>query len=1000
MKKMCAGLLRKFFWLLPAAALPLQAQVQTTLHSFTGTPDGFSPGSAVLHNGALFGATPGGGLNNNGLVFALGTNGGSLNPIHDFTGTSDGGQPNDVILDGGTVYGTTFGGGSSGNGIVFKVGTNGGGFTVLYNFTNLPDGQNPLAGLVLADGMLYGTTSGGGSNHFGTVFKMNTNGGNYAVLRHLSKTTDGSVPRGAPVIINATLYGTTSDGGSNSLGTVFKLNTNGTGFAAIHQFTNSPDGAYPYAGLLANSNTLYGTTFLGGSNAGGTVFRLNTNGTGFSVLRHLSSIGAPAENSDGAYVKSGLAIDNGTLYGSAAYGGTANGGTLFRLGTNGGNFSVLKNFTYAPDGANPQGVAAVNGKTVYGFTYGGGPAGGGIAFSLLLSPAITGQPPGVTVTNGDPASFTVTAADDSLISYQWYFNTNTVLAGQTNSTLNFASATNGNAGSYTVVVADKFGAVTSAPALLTVLSKPGITAQPQSLTITNGTPAAFSVTATGSGVFSYQWYFNTNTLLVGQTNNPLNFASASNSDAGTYTVVVANNLGAATSSPALLTIVSKPVITAQPQGLTITNAATATFTVAAIGVSPLKYQWFFNTNTANPSLAGIRLLNKTNATLTFTSATNSGGFYSVAITNDLGKTTSSPALLIVISKPIITTNPLPLTVINGSPSSFTVAAIGAGALQFQWYLNTNTANTNLLGSPQPGKTNSLLSFSTTSNSLAGLFSAIVSNSFGSATSSPALLTVISKPTITTNPQPVTVNNGDPATFAVGVIGAATFKYQWYFNTNTVLTNLLGSALAGRTNVTLDFSAVSNSLAGRYSVIITNTFGKATSSPALLAINSQPPPVITLQPLNASIINGDPVSFTSAATGAGTLGYQWLFRTNLTLTGATNPTLAYANANLPGVYSMKVTDSFGSATSSLALLTVSNKPLILSSAFIPASGSYSFALASLAGSTNRLWASTNLASTNFWRGLATNVMPTNALWFFTDTNTAKTNAVRFYRFSSP
>ena len=440
MKKMCAGLLRKFFWLLPAAALPLQAQVPTTLHSFTGTPDGFSPGSAVLNNGALFGATPGGGLYNNGLVFALGTNGGAVNPIHDFTGTNDGGQPNDVIVDGGTVYGTTFGGGGSGNGIVFKVGTNGAGFTVLYNFTNLPDGQNPLAGLVLADGMLYGTTSGGGSNQFGTVFKVDTNGGNYAVLRQLSKTTDGSVPRGAPVIINATLYGTTSDGGSNSLGTVFKLNTNGTGFATIWQFTNSPDGAYPYAGLLANSNTLYGTTFLGGSNAGGTVFRLNTNGTGFSVLRHLSSIGAPAENSDGAYVKSGLAIDNGTLYGSAAYGGTANGGTLFRLGTNGGNFSVLKNFTYAPDGANPQGVAAVNGKTVYGFTYGGGPAGGGIAFSLLLSPAITGQPSGVTVTNGDPASFTVTAADDSLISYQWYFNTNTVLAGQTNSTLNFASA--------------------------------------------------------------------------------------------------------------------------------------------------------------------------------------------------------------------------------------------------------------------------------------------------------------------------------------------------------------------------------------------------------------------------------------------------------------------------------------------------------------------------------------------------------------------------------
>ncbi len=1000
MKKMCAGLLRKFFWLVPAAVLPLSAQVQTTLHDFTGAPDGFSPGNAVLDHGALFGATPSGGLYNNGLVFSLGTNGGSVNPIHDFTGTSDGSQPNGVIVDGGTVYGTTYIGGGNGYGNVFKVGTNGAGFTVLHSFTNLPDGQYPVTGLRFADGMLYGTTSGGGSNNFGTIFKVSTNGGSYAVLRHLNNTTDGSAPSGALAINNATLYGTTYQGGSNSVGTVFKLNTNGTGFAAIHQFTDSPDGAYPYAGLLVNSNTLYGTTFLGGSNAGGTVFRLNTNGTGFSVLRHLSSIGAPASNSDGTYNKGGLAIDNGLLYGVAAYGGTANGGTLFRMSTNGSNFSVLKNFTDAPDGANPQGVVAINGKTVYGFTYGGGSAGGGIAFSLLLSPAITGQPPSVTVTNGDPASFTVTATDDSLISYQWYFNTNALLAGQTSNTLNFASVTNGNAGSYTVVVADKFGAVTSAPALLTIFSKPVITAQPQNLTITNGGPAVFTVTATGSGVFSYQWYFNTNTLLAGQTSNPLNFASASNSDAGTYTVVVANNLGAATSSPALLAIVSKPVITGQPQGLTVTNADTATFTVTAVGASPLKYQWYSNSISALIFNANTRLIGKTNATFTFTASFTNASRYSVIITNNLGTATSSPALLTIIAAPVITTNPLPLTVVNGDPASFTAAAIGAGALQFQWYLNTNTVSTNLLGTALAGRTNSTLSFSATSNSLAGRFSMVVTNTFGSATSSPALLTLISKPTITTNPLPVTVNNGDPATFAVGAVGAATLKYQWYFNTNTVLTNLLGSALAGRTNVTLDFTAVSNALAGRYSVIITNTFGKATSSPALLAINSQPPPVITLQPLGASILNGDPVSFTSAATGSGALGYQWLFRTNLTLIGATNPTLAYANANQPGVYSMKVTDNFGSATSSLALLTVTGKPILLSSAFDRASGSYSFAFVNLAGSTNRLMATTNLASTNAWLAVVTNVMATNALWFFTDTNTAKTNAVRFYRFSSP
>jgi hypothetical protein len=77
-----------------------------------------------------------------------------------------------------------------------------------------------------------------------------------------------------------------------------------------------------------------------------------------------------------------------------------------------------------------------------------------------------------------------------------------------------------------------------------------------------------------------------------------------------------------------------------------------------------------------------------------------------------------------------------------------------------------------------------------------------------------------------------------------------------------------------------------------------------------------------------------------------------------------------------------------------------RPTLLSAQFNPASGSYSFSYINLAGSTNRLWASSNLTSSIFWRAIATNVMATNALWYFTDPGTAKTNAERFYRFSTP
>ncbi|MBW8864973.1 MAG: hypothetical protein JF609_08635, partial [Verrucomicrobia bacterium] len=126
----------------------------------------------------------------------------------------------------------------------------------------------------------------------------------------------------------------------------------------------------------------------------------------------------------------------------------------------------------------------------------------------------------------------------------------------------------------------------------------------------------------------------------------------------------------------------------------------------------------------------------------------------------------------------------------------------------------------------------------------------------------------------------------------------------------------------------------------------------------------------------------------------------LYRTNLLITGATSTSLAFATANQPGAYSMKVTNSVGAATSTPAILTVIGQPLLVTSAFDRVSGSYGFTYVNLAGSTNRLWATTNLINPAAWRAIATNVMVTNGTWQVTDTNTARTNNLRFYRFSTP
>jgi uncharacterized repeat protein (TIGR03803 family) len=190
-----------------------------------------------------------------------------------------------LILSGNTVYGTASGGGANGNGTVFAVNTNGAGFTNLYTFTapyfvaeaTNSDGANPQAGLILSGDTLYGTATSGGANGNGTVFAVNTNGAGFTVLHAFIGGADGAFPQAGLILSGNTLYGTAEYGGSGLDGTVFAVNTNGAGFTVLHDFIGGADGAYPQAGLILSGNTLYGTTRQGGISGNGTVFSLLLN---------------------------------------------------------------------------------------------------------------------------------------------------------------------------------------------------------------------------------------------------------------------------------------------------------------------------------------------------------------------------------------------------------------------------------------------------------------------------------------------------------------------------------------------------------------------------------------------------------------------------------------------------------------------------------------------------------------------------------------------------
>jgi len=273
----------------------------TNLHTFASVPDygpfinadGTQPRAGVILSGnTLYGTAYFGGPGGDGTVFAVKTNGTGFTVLHSFTGGSDGENPvAGLILSGNTLYGTTPYAGSSvypGYGNVFAVSTDGTGFTNLHSFTaphtnssgvyTNSDGAEPDAGLILSGSTLYGTANYGGSSGRGTVFAVKTNGTGFTNVYSFTAApygtnSDGANPQAGLILVGNTLYGTALYGGSSGQGTVFAVNTNGTGFTNLHSFTGASDGGNPSAGLVLSGSTLYGTAVNGGSS--GTVFSLS-----------------------------------------------------------------------------------------------------------------------------------------------------------------------------------------------------------------------------------------------------------------------------------------------------------------------------------------------------------------------------------------------------------------------------------------------------------------------------------------------------------------------------------------------------------------------------------------------------------------------------------------------------------------------------------------------------------------------------------------------------
>jgi hypothetical protein len=428
------------------------------------------------------------------------------------------------------------------------------------------------------------------------------------------------------------------------------------------------------------------------------------------------------------------ANQSGAIGGAATFSVTATGPSLqyqwFRNG------SVIPGATTAVLKISGITAADLASYTVTVSNSGGTVTSSAANLSLISPPTITKQPLSQTINVGSPLVLSVQASGLAPLRFQWFRN-GVAVGGATSGTFQIASASMAAAGTYSVVVTNLGGAVTSAPAVVTVLNPPVITVGPADQTVVAGGRLTLSVTAVGAAPLSYRW-FRDGTQLGQQTGPTLVINGVAANDAGLYMVEISNGDGSVISKPARVTVTvpvvqQPPTLVVQPTDTVVAVGDTLTLGVEVSSDSGVvQYQWY---------LDGAALVNGTNSTYVASPVEAAdAGTYTVVVSNPAGSVNSNPAVVTVEGAPTITQGPASQTVVLGSTVVLAVEASGEG-LVYQWYHN---------GELLAGATGASLEFVAPTEA-AGSYYVTVGNSVGTVTSAEAILTVVP---VSSEPKPV------------------------------------------------------------------------------------------------------------------------------------------------------------------------------------------------------------------------------------------------------
>ena len=600
------------------------------------------------------------------------------------------------------------------------------------------------------------------------------------------------------------------------------------------------------------------------------------------------------------------------------------------------------------------------------------------------SPSIGAEPVPQTVAAGANASFAVAASGNPAPTYQWEVSINggasfaplsdgNGVAGSGTATLNLAGVEAGlNGNQYECAVTNSVGSVTSTEASLTVLAAktpPSIGAQPLSATVAAGGNASFAVVVSGNPAPSCQWEVSTNGGASWTNLNDGNGVAGSATatlglsgialvmNGNEYECVAANSAGSATTQPAVLTVLppqTAPSIGAEPASQTVAAGGNTSFTVAASGNPNPTFEWEVSTNGGTNFSAlsdGNGVAGSATATLNLSGVAEgqSGTQYECLIANGVGTATTTPASLTVLAvktTPSIATQPVSVAVAAGGNAGFTVVATGNPTPSYQWMISTNGGGawTALVdGGGVAGSATAALSLTGVAIGISGYeYECVATNSAGSATTTPAVLTVLpaqTAPSIAGQPVTATVAAGSNTSFSVVATGNPSPTYQWMASIGGGAWTELedGGGVAGSATATLNLSGVGIGLNGsQYECVVSNSVGSVETTPATLdVLPAQTAPVISSEPVSVTVASGGAAAFAVAASGNPTPSYRWMVSASggtswsaladgggVAGSGTQTLTLTGVALGLSGnQYECVVTNSVNSATTTSAVLTV-------------------------------------------------------------------------------